>query len=183
MSNVLGRLHGSAIADKSGVEKRKAAQKAEADFFALLREKAEIGEHSTWKEVKRGLDKDPRYDAVGSSSLREELFNTYRKSLARGDSSATARVPASDSEMGASAAPTRDGSDLKRLDREKKARAVREREDKVRRERERLDVENARSRDELSREEDELQFLCAIISVPLDLVPLAMALISNRNSI
>jgi len=33
-------------------EKREAAQKAEADFFALLKETKDIEPHSTWKEVR-----------------------------------------------------------------------------------------------------------------------------------
>ncbi|EEB97611.1 hypothetical protein MPER_03037, partial [Moniliophthora perniciosa FA553] len=53
-----------------GRKKRAAAEKAEADFFALLKEKAVITEEA----VKKDLVSDPRYDAVGSSSLREELF-------------------------------------------------------------------------------------------------------------
>ncbi|GAW05304.1 peptide-binding protein [Lentinula edodes] len=62
-----------------GEKKKAAAQKAEADFLALLREHADIKEGCVWKEVKKDLVKDPRYDAVGSSSLREELFNTFVK--------------------------------------------------------------------------------------------------------
>ena len=130
----------------------------------MLKEKADIGENAIWKEVKRGLDKDPRYDAVGSSSLREELFNTYLRTLAGGASAATTQMSASTTNIDTGTPrPATDDSGPKRLDREKKEKAVREREEKVRRERERLDAENARSRKELSREEDELQFMCAII--------------------
>ena len=131
----------------------------------MLKEKADIGDNAIWKEVKRGLDKDPRYDAVGSSSLREELFNTYLKTLAGAANAASTHISASATGIDAGApSSAADDSGLKRNDREKKERAVREREEKVRRERERLDAENARSRKELSREEDELQFMCAIIS-------------------
>lgn len=35
-----------------------------------------------WSQTKKGISSDPRYDAVGSSSLREELFNTYIRKLA-----------------------------------------------------------------------------------------------------
>ena len=35
------------------IEKRAAAQRAEADFFALLKEKGKIGSDSVWKEVSR----------------------------------------------------------------------------------------------------------------------------------
>ena len=162
-----------------GSEKRKAAEKAEADFFALLREKADIKENATWKEVKRGLEKDQRYDAVGSSSLREELFNTYLKTLSRGSTTAQTSVSTTREEASASTPLSKEDSDVKRRDRERKERAVREREEKVRREKERLDVENARSRKELSREEDELQFLCATYLCSLHLVPSTLALIST----
>ncbi|TDL18288.1 hypothetical protein BD410DRAFT_816234 [Rickenella mellea] len=50
--------------DRRFYEKRAGAQKAEADFI-----------------VKRKLDKGPRYDSVGSSSLREEIFGAYVKTL------------------------------------------------------------------------------------------------------
>lgn len=76
---------------------------------------------------------------------------------------ATTQNPVSSNGGGPSASKplSKDEKDTNQRDRERKERAVREREDKVRREKERLDVENARSRKELSREEDELQFLCA----------------------
>ncbi|KAG8908653.1 hypothetical protein FRB99_004941 [Tulasnella sp. 403] len=71
-----------------GERKRKQAQKAEADFFALLREHEDLltevasdGATPAWKDVKKHkvIYTDPRYDALGSSSLREELFGTYLK--------------------------------------------------------------------------------------------------------
>ncbi|KAF8897518.1 Hsp90 protein-domain-containing protein [Infundibulicybe gibba] len=63
-----------------GEKKRAAAKKAEVDFFALLKEHAEdIPEGSPWRDVKRHLSRDPRYENVGSSSLREELFATFLK--------------------------------------------------------------------------------------------------------
>lgn len=65
----------------------------------LLSEHGEIGRDAEWKEVefdsadrgcqlkrstqiKQGMVSDPRYDAVGSSSLRESLFNQYKQGLA-----------------------------------------------------------------------------------------------------
>lgn len=134
-------------------EKRKAAQKAEADFFALLKEKAKITESSTWKDVKKGLDKDLRYDAVGSSSLREELFNTYCKTLA-----GSSRLPMDTKNVDANEDAT---EERKRKDRERKERAVRERDEQVQRNRKRVETELARSRRALTREEGELDFLCA----------------------
>lgn len=138
----------------TGLEKRKAAEKAEADFFMLLKEKVEITETSSWKDAKRGLDKDPRYDAVGSSSLREELFNTYVKTLSGGvRPSGISSKPETSEESEA---------DRVRKNRERKERAVKERGEQVRRERERVEVEMARSRNVLTREESESEFMCAI---------------------
>ncbi|KAI5120418.1 hypothetical protein M0805_006919 [Coniferiporia weirii] len=134
-----------------GEQKRKAAQKAEADFFALLKEKTKVNNASTWKDVKRGLDSDPRYDAVGSSSLREELFNTYVKTLAEG-----ARLP---SEVNVPGTSDDDEALRKRKNKERKELAVKERDRQVKRERERVEAETARSRNALSREESELDFL------------------------
>lgn len=134
-------------------EKRRAAEKAEADFFILLKDKGVVTESSSWKDVKRGLDKDPRYDAVGSSSLREELFNTYRKTLSGGaglESNPPKPQP-----------PEANEDDRRRRNKERKERAVREREVQVKRERERVEADMARSKRALTREESELEFMCA----------------------
>lgn len=40
-------------------------------------------------QVKKPLVDDPRYDAVGSSSLREELYEAYVKTMARKSSEGT----------------------------------------------------------------------------------------------
>ena len=92
------------ILDMTLSVKKKQAEKAEREFFQLLQEHIEIKSGDVWKEVcaalradslavthmshssrlqaKRKIDsKDPRYDAVGSSSLREELFATYVKTV------------------------------------------------------------------------------------------------------
>lgn len=47
------------------------------DFLALLRETSEIDRHSRYSEIKKKIDSDPRYKAVESSSLREDLFRDY----------------------------------------------------------------------------------------------------------
>ncbi len=52
--------------------------------------------------------------------------------------------------------------DKRKRDKERKERAVREREVNVRRERERLEIEVDRSKSAMSKEEGELEFLCAI---------------------
>lgn len=140
------------------VEKRKAAAKAETDFFTLLKEKATISNNVSWKDAKRGLDKDPRYDVVGSSSLREELFNTFMKTL----SGSSSQVPQHADLYKPEASEKETAEDRKRKDKERKERAVKEREEQVKRERGRVEVEMARSRSALSREESELEFMCAI---------------------
>lgn len=106
-------------------------------------------------KVKRGLDKDPRYDAVGSSSLREELFNTFVKTLTTSESSVDPKmdkleISHEDSE-----------TERKRKDKERKERAVREREEQVKRDRKRVEAELARTRNALDREQGESEFLCA----------------------
>ena len=113
-------------------------------------------------QVKRKLDKDPRYDAVGSSSLREELFNTYLKTLSRDEPKLSSSPHREAGEI-----TNEDGRKSQKADgdttssKERKERAIREREAKVREERSRLEAEAARSRGALSREEGELVFRCA----------------------
>ncbi|CAG0921483.1 unnamed protein product [Notodromas monacha] len=53
------------------------SEKARKDFLDLLKECTQIDRHSHWADVKRLLDTDARYEAVGSSSLREELFREH----------------------------------------------------------------------------------------------------------
>ncbi|KZT72468.1 HSP90-domain-containing protein [Daedalea quercina L-15889] len=137
-----------------GEKKRAAAQKAEADFFALLKESGVARPGAVWKEVKRKIVDDPRYDAVGSSSLREELFNTYLK--AHGETSPVA-TPANEHDKTDGANPeTADERERKR--RERKERAVREREEKVKAERNKVEADIDRSRMGLNKEEGELGF-------------------------
>ncbi|KAJ3930013.1 MAG: Hsp90 protein-domain-containing protein [Lentinula lateritia] len=131
-----------------GEKKKAAAQKAEADFLALLNEHSEIKEGCVWKEVKKDLVKDPRYDAVGSSSLREELFNTFVK--AKLGSPSVANTDSTDQKF----------NEISRSEskKEKKERAVKEREEKVRLEREKVEANTRKSRMELNKEEGEREF-------------------------
>ncbi|KIL70077.1 hypothetical protein M378DRAFT_183671 [Amanita muscaria Koide BX008] len=121
-------------------KKRAAAEKAEADFIALLRERIEPNEELVWKDVKRGLYDDLRYDAVGSSSLREELFSTFLKGKAK-------YAPET---IGVGNASQRGGEDEKRT---RKEQSLKEREEKVRAERSRLDAQIERSKQDLGKEE------------------------------
>ncbi|OAX43511.1 HSP90-domain-containing protein [Rhizopogon vinicolor AM-OR11-026] len=137
-----------------GEKKRAAAEKAEADFFTLLRESSMIRSDSLWKDVKRKVSHDARYDAVGSSSLREELFQTFLK--AHGSSSSySASAPVKD-ETGKTDGKSED-SELRR--KEKKEQALKEREEKVRAERNRMDAEIGRSKMNLNTEEGGREFL------------------------
>ena len=108
-------------------------------------------------QVKRKITDDPRYDAVGSSSLREELFNTFLKAQ---EPMALLLDPPSKHRVAVEVeAGEEEDSELKRQ--EKKQRAVKEREEKVRAERSRVDADIGRSRQGLDKEEGEREFRCA----------------------
>lgn len=52
------------------------------DFFELLSDQhVEAGQR--WSKVKERLETDPRYKAVESSALREELYKHYMEKLAK----------------------------------------------------------------------------------------------------
>lgn len=106
--------------------------------------------------MKRSLTRDPRYDAVGSSSLREELFKTFQKAQekGRGEKAATIEDSPDNGKMDADI----DENERRRLRKEK---AVREREEKVRIERGIVEANIGRSRNELNKEEGERNFRCA----------------------
>lgn len=109
-------------------------------------------------QIKRKLYDDPRYDAVGSSSLREELFNTFLKGNAT-------RVVAQPAEMAVEASAKDDdkkwqGVDEEEIQRKRKERAVKEREQRVKIERDRLEVDIGKSRNDVIREVGERDFRC-----------------------
>ncbi|KAG2118761.1 Hsp90 protein-domain-containing protein [Suillus discolor] len=135
-----------------GEKKRIAAEKAEANFFTLLRESGVVRSDSLWKDVKRKLSHDARYDAVGSSSLREELFQTFLK--AHGSSSSHSTSTKVTDETGKHG--TEEDAEQKRRD--KKEQALKEREQKVRADRSRMDAEIGRSKMGLNLEEGEREF-------------------------
>lgn len=115
-------------------------------------------EKSTWKDFKRKISSDPRYDAVGSSSLREELFNTFLK-VNTGDSS-TSRPSASSSHSPGK--KVEEGpEEAERKKKEKRERALREREQQVRAGLSKVGAQIERSRAGLNKEEDERDFRCA----------------------
>ncbi|KAI0036739.1 hypothetical protein K488DRAFT_40430 [Vararia minispora EC-137] len=141
-----------------GERKRRAAQEAETNFFSLLRESGVAKTGSEWKDVKRKVSNDPRYDAVGSSSLREELFNTFLKANSGNGSLSPHPDRASPAPAHEMMDVVEDAAEKERERKERMKRAVHERGEKIRAEREKLEQDIHRSRLGLSREESELQF-------------------------
>jgi hypothetical protein len=159
-------------------EKRAAAQKAEADFFTLLRENRLSAPDLLWKDVvtfskssihlvnivflqvKRKISDDPRYDAVGSSSLREELFATFLK--AQGPNSTMPDATADQGHESIQKEEAVDEAEQERKRQDRKERAVKEREEKIKAERGRVEADIGRSRQGINKEEDEREFRCAL---------------------
>ena len=56
-------------------------EKLKNDFVELLREQKSLSVRSHWKKVKAAIADDSRYKAVESSSLREDYFKEYIKTL------------------------------------------------------------------------------------------------------
>ncbi|EFI27699.1 peptide-binding protein [Coprinopsis cinerea okayama7 len=139
-------------------EKRAAAQKAEADFFALLKERQEIQPGVVWKEIKRTLYDDPRYDAVGSSSLREELFNTYIRTIKANPSEASSKREGDRQAQ----SPEKESKESRR------ERALREREQKVKMEQGRVSMNIEKSRMGLHQEGGERAFKTMLVDAIRD---------------
>jgi len=116
-----------------------------------------------WGDVKKEFQKDLRYDAVGSSTLREELYETFIKSLKdTGLVGVEGTPPSKDGEGGPEEGGVNGDRSAKRDAKEDRQRrrekAIREREERVRLEKERTARENARSKAGLNLEEAELAF-------------------------
>ncbi|KAG6378564.1 hypothetical protein JVT61DRAFT_12829 [Boletus reticuloceps] len=137
-----------------GEKKRAAAEKAEADFFTLLRESGIVKSDSVWKDIKRKLSDDPRYDAVGSSTLREELFHAFLKARRSSDDKNHQDEVGKAVQFSAPA----DETDISRKREEKRDRALKEREEQVRAQRGRTEAEIGKSRWGLTKEEGERVF-------------------------
>jgi heat shock protein beta len=105
------------------------------------------------------LSNDPRYEAVGSSSLREELFTTFLKAqqpnsmIAEGAAGQSLESPQKEEPFDWAT------QDRKRQDR--KERAVKEREEKIKAVRGQVEADIDRSRHEIDIEEGEREFRCA----------------------
>ncbi|KAF8757667.1 FF domain [Rhizoctonia solani] len=130
-----------------GETKRKEAKKAEDDFIELLKTVDSVTRDSEWKDVKRGIAQDPRYDAVGSASRREELFNKFKSS---------AKHESSKSEP-AEAKPESKGEKERESKAARRERALKEREAQVRAVQSNVERDINQSRGKLGREEAELE--------------------------
>jgi hypothetical protein len=111
------------------------------------------------RQVKRKLTDDPRYDAVGSSSLREELFNTFLKGTSAPSTSKAENTLKPDHESPGE----EDTYEEQQKRREQRAKqAVKEREDRVRADLGRVEAQIGRSRQLGDKEEGEMLFKCAV---------------------
>ncbi|KAG9125486.1 hypothetical protein FRC07_007417 [Ceratobasidium sp. 392] len=132
-----------------GEVKRKEAKKAEEGFVELLKTVKGMTSGSEWKDVKRGIAQDPRYDAVGSATRREELFDKFKPTLDQ--------KPLSTSKTG------EPGPDSKiETEKESKSarreRALKGRESQVRAAQTQVERDIGRSKGKLGREEAERDF-------------------------
>ncbi|TKY84502.1 hypothetical protein EX895_006403 [Sporisorium graminicola] len=145
-----------------GEEKRAAAQRAETDFLALLSDRlpgnyrgkvaaatGKEGVMDVWMQAKRtaGLVEDKRYDAVGSSTRRYELFEEWAKGERRPTTDSSTVVKTDD--VAAARARQKEEARMK---------ALREREEKVRLERQRIQRINRTAFSAATREESLLSF-------------------------
>ncbi|KAK7508465.1 hypothetical protein BaRGS_00000031 [Batillaria attramentaria] len=67
-------------------EKSSQREKLKTEFMKLLKETPGLDRHSRWSDVKKKINTDPRYEAVDSSSRREDWFKDYIKGLEEQDS-------------------------------------------------------------------------------------------------
>lgn len=169
-----------------GEKKRVVAEQAEDDFVALLDEflgqdyRLESGvsiedTQAAWTKARRfpGLDKDARYEAVGSSSRRAEIFGEWAKGRKRrekqiNDEAEVEEGQVSPKEFNA----INHGTD----------RALREREEAVERKRRELESRNRRAFGQATREENLISFrqlLADAIRDPLVSHSRAMHLLSS----
>jgi len=133
-----------------GERKRADAARAEADFFELLKETDEVVVGVSWSDVKRKISHDPRYDAVGSSSLRAELFETHMKKLATEQANET---------------PEQAAERKLRERKERQAASLREREGQVRDLQAKVSEDVDKSRASAGREEGERLYGSLLVDV------------------
>lgn len=112
-------------------------------------------------QVKRKIVDDPRYDAVGSSHLREELFNTYLKAHGSDPVPDVTQTAQPEQSGEGSVEHAESEADRERKRKERKERAVKEREERIKVERGKVNADIDRSRHVIDKEEGELEFRCA----------------------
>ncbi|KAK0531788.1 hypothetical protein OC835_001513 [Tilletia horrida] len=191
-----------------GERKREAQLRAEDDFLSLLvaqvgaetgstlRQKVEdivksagVAERkaavqAVWTEAKRtpGLDRDARYEAVGSSTRRAELFAEWLDGKRARQTDAAATPAAEPAQHGASKAESRPAAPaLSAAEREKAAReqrrkdkaleaerALKAREEQVRRERQQAESRQRRVLNHATHAEDALAFKQMLIDYVRD---------------
>eukprot|EP00007_Cunea_sp_BSH-02190019_P001715 CAMPEP_0174233108 /NCGR_PEP_ID=MMETSP0417-20130205/3232_1 /TAXON_ID=242541 /ORGANISM="Mayorella sp, Strain BSH-02190019" /LENGTH=716 /DNA_ID=CAMNT_0015311273 /DNA_START=12 /DNA_END=2159 /DNA_ORIENTATION=- len=73
----------SSLARKKADEAKRVREKATRKGFLELLRKLDppISSRTHWSDIKYDLRKDPRYEAVGSSELCEDLFREYRRTI------------------------------------------------------------------------------------------------------
>ncbi|GAA5838206.1 hypothetical protein JCM9279_004156 [Rhodotorula babjevae] len=139
-----------------GERKREAAERAEREFGEMLSEDGQIRFGDKWVDVKKRHASDSRYNAVASSSQREQLFGKHLKALSSG-------VPRPSTSMtSTSAAPIKE---------DKAARAaasLREREERVRADKARAERSANVARGNLGKEEAERDFAQLLIDAVRD---------------
>ncbi|KAH7097909.1 hypothetical protein BKA62DRAFT_714902 [Auriculariales sp. MPI-PUGE-AT-0066] len=146
-----------------GERKRRDAARAEKDFFALLKEKVGNAKGANEGEDEHlptsGLTSDPRYDGVGSSSLREELYGSYIRTLKN-----AAKAEAVEADM---------DPDSRRKARQE--RAERERAAAVRAQKEKVDADAAKARGAMGAAEAEDSFRTLLTDAIRDVMPWSAA--------
>ncbi|GAA5912393.1 uncharacterized protein JCM6883_005654 [Sporobolomyces salmoneus] len=133
-----------------GEKKREAAEKAEREFKEMLTEDGEIKEGDKWADVKKRHATNPRYAAVNSSSLREQLFTKFLSSL-----SSSSRPQPSTSSAPSASKPTTSTKEDKAA---RAAASLREREERVRLEKSKAERNAQQARGHLGKEEAEREF-------------------------
>ncbi|RUP44144.1 hypothetical protein BC936DRAFT_149882, partial [Jimgerdemannia flammicorona] len=73
----LFRDHVQVLRDRRAADEKR----AEDEYLELLRETREIRPDSSWRVTKKLLERDLRYDAVKSSTRREDIFRDYLEKL------------------------------------------------------------------------------------------------------
>src|ERR1700731_324267 len=117
------------------------------------------------RQVKREICDDPRYDAVGSATLREDLFNAFVKANAASVASTTRSTGKTTSNRDEE---TIEPADERERSRRKKEKAVKQREEKVLADRNRVEADIERSRIGLDKGKAELDFRCVNLPFIVD---------------